>query len=246
MEVLLYDGTFPGFLTVLNYLLSSDEPLENFDVRNRRIDKNSEAILFLREIRTSEDLAKSLLDDLIANFGLSFREEIFVYYLCDVARLEIPLARVLKKAKGRRDFFENLLDDDVLALYRAKREFYRERHRFYGLLRFFKAPSGTLFAIFEPKYNLLPKLYPHFVKRFPREDFVILDKVRSLVFFYLNGKKDLFWAEDLKLEFDLTEDPFLELWKSYFREIAVPERISNERQRKRLPLRLRKFLPEFW
>lgn len=245
MEVLVYDGSFVGYLTLLSFLIER-EALLKANILNQRLDKRSQALLFYKRIHSDEERARALLEKVHTFCGFEYRRKLFIYYLCDSARLEKPLARVLKRVFTRKGSVEDLTDEDVILLYRVEREFFRERHRFYGLLRFIQVPEGPLIAVFEPKYNVLPKLYQHFVRRFPNEDFIIIDRKRGLVFSYLRRKGSLFWVDELEIELDPKVDPVIALWQRYFKEIAVEERISHERQRSRLPLRVRKFLPEFW
>lgn len=246
MESLIYDGTFVGFLNLLHYLLHSPNLSPKTPILNRRLHPEAKGLLFYREIPSREELAREFLVTLEESLGSEVKEKIFLYYLCDTAELEWPLTRVILKARQRRDIFQNITDDDVIKLHSSEREFYRERHRFYGLLRFYQIPRGPLIAPFEPKFNVLPKLFPHFVRRFPKEDFIIVDMKRNLVFTYHRGERRLFWVENFELEIDASLDPYIALWRKYFSEIAVPERLSYERQRSKVPLRVRKFLPEFW
>lgn len=67
----------------------------------------------------------------------------------------------------------------------------------------------------------------------------------NLVSTNLQGRNQLFWVDGLEIELDFKRDPDISLWRVFFREIAVPERVSYERQRSRVSLRVRKFLPEF-
>ncbi len=246
MESLIYDGTFVGFLNLLHYLETRQDLTRHIPIWNKRLHPEAKGLLFYKEIPSDIEVAYKYLEVLIKLFGSHIKDKLFLYYLCDTAKIEWPLLKVIGKAREKRNIWQDLTDEDIIKLQATEREFYRERHRFYGLLRFFQIPEGPLIAPFEPKFNVLPKLYPHFVRRFPRENFIIVDVRRKLVFTHLQGVNQLFWVDGLEVELDLKGDPFISLWRDFFREIAVPERVSFKRQRSRVPLRVRKFLPEFW
>lgn len=244
MEVLSYDGTFHGFLSVLLYLLKDPKRLFQTKVINLRIEPNSGSI-FTHSLSYSQEEVKKFYYHLKKILEPDFFKKLFLYYLCDGAKIEISLARVIYLSAKDPDIYRNITQEDVIKLYQAERAFFRERHRFLGLLRFIEMPDKTLVATFKPKYNVLPKLYFHFVRRFPNENFIILDVLRKLAFFYRNKKGRFLFVDGLEVEINYEVDPFIRLWKGYFDSIAVSERINPERQKQRLPLRFREFLPEF-
>ncbi|MCS7279344.1 MAG: TIGR03915 family putative DNA repair protein [Thermodesulfobacteriaceae bacterium] len=246
MKIFYYDGTLEGFLTLLHLLVLKKEFLQEVLIKNLRIFPK-ESNLFAEYIPTNFELAKKFNFYLKNILPEEFYKKIYLYYLCDTSQLEMPLVRVLRKLiYENKNFYKNLLDEDINKLYKAEKSFHREKHRFLGLLRFIELPDKTLWAKFAPKFNLLPKLWNHFVRRFPKENMIIFDTLRKLIFIYREKNKGLFWIDGLEIEILPTIDPFIKLWQTYFREIAVPERKSYKRQRERLPLRFRKFLPEFY
>lgn len=244
MEILGYDGTFNGFLSILLYLLKNPEKLSHTQVINLRIEKNLPS-LFTRFLNYPQEEIKRFYFHLKKTLEPDFFKKLFLYYLCDGAKIEIHVARAIFLSTKDSKIYKNITQEDIVKLYQAEKAYFRERHRFLGLLRFTELPDRTLIAAFRPKYNVLPKLYSHFVKRFPNENFLIFDVLRNLMFLYKNRKGKLLFIDGLELEINYKVDPFVKLWRDYFDSIAIPERTSLERQKQRLPLRFRKFLPEF-
>lgn len=244
MEILAYDGTFNGFLSILLYLLKNPEKLSHTQVINLRIEKNLPS-LFTRFLNYPQEEIKRFYFHLKKTLEPDFFKKLFLYYLCDGAKIEIHVARAIFLSTKDSKIYKNITQEDIVKLYQAEKAYFRERHRFLGLLRFTELPDRTLIAAFRPKYNVLPKLYSHFVKRFPNENFLIFDVLRNLMFLYKNRKGKLLFIDGLELEINYEVDPFVKLWRDYFDSIAIPERTSLERQKQRLPLRFRKFLPEF-
>ncbi len=244
-EFLSYDGTFRGFLSLLYYLLNTPNLLleKKIKIFNQRLHK--EFLFSPKEVFLDLKVIKEFYLSLEKTLSQELFKKLFLYYLCDTANLELLVARVIHKTLRFPNYYKNLSKEEVIKLYQTEKAFYRERHRYYGLLRFISLPDKTLVAQFNPKFNILPKMYSFFVKRFPQENFLIFDRTRNLVFIYKNQQKYLFWVEGLEIELKEEIDPLVNLWKTYFKEIAIPERINFNRQRNRLPLRYRNFLPEF-
>ena len=127
-----------------------------------------------------------------------------------------------------------------------------ETHFFREFLRFQevqKDPS-LLLAVIEPKNRIIPLLTEHFADRFIEEWFIIYDKTHLEASFH---QKDGTWEvrlltekEALKLE-ELTEqkEDYVDLWKTFFRQIAIAERTNKKLQTSMLPLHYRKHMTEF-
>lgn len=245
MQILIYDGTFYGFLTVIKLLFLGKKPLDNVQIKNLRITKIKSG-LFTERIISEPKVAKEFYEYLRKILPDEVFKKIYIYYLCDTARLELPLIRVLKEIEKNPLIWKNITHKDVNRLYQAEKNFQREKHRYLGVLRFIELPEKILFSWFEPKFNILPCIYKYFVNRFPNENFIIFDNFRKLIFIYLEKKISFFFIDNFKVEISHNIDPLVSLWKTYLKEISIPERINFERQRNRLPLKLRKYLPEFW
>ncbi|MCS7232848.1 MAG: TIGR03915 family putative DNA repair protein [Synergistetes bacterium] len=239
-----YDGTFEGFLCLIYKLLQTDLNLHEIGVENERLSPLSKG-LFSEKIQTDITLAKSFYKQLREKLPEELFKKIYIYYLCDTAKLELPLTKLIKRIDSDPNAWRNITSDEAIKLYQAERAFNRERHRWLGLLRFVEIDERLLFAKFEPKFNVLPRIWNHFKGRFPNENFMIYDSLRKLLFKHMWGKGELLWIDNLDIKPSLT-DPFIYLWKRYFEEIAIPERINTERQKSKLPLRARRFLPETW
>lgn len=245
MLTIYYDGSFDGFLTLLSDFILENRPIDNIKIHNLIFVK-SQNELFYEEVVSQPAKAKNFYCYLKRNLPREFFEKIYIYYLCDTASVELSLIKVLRQIEKNPNIWQDFSYDEVIKLHKAERSFYRERHRWLGFMRFIELPNRVLFAKFEPKFNVLPKLWTHFVRRFPNEKIIIFDSLRKLLFLYKERKKALIWVDNFEIEFSAHTDPFINLWKNYFLKIAIPERQSYERQRSKIPLSVRKFLPEFW
>ncbi|MGC9141210.1 MAG: TIGR03915 family putative DNA repair protein [Caldimicrobium sp.] len=246
MQIVLYDGTPFSFLTLLyEYVLEKrEEPIPkiyNLLLRKER------AGLFTKEISPDYNKALKLKEILRAHLGEPFLKRLYHFYLCDSAFLEETLIKGLRRALENPEIVSHITDEDFGKLARAEKELFRERHQWLGMLRFIEVTKGILLAVYEPKFNTTPLLTSHFMKRFPQERFVIFDSLRKILFSYrVFNEKEIFFGRVENFEFEIAEnDAFIELFKTYFNKIAIPERKSLKRQRQKVPLRIRKFLVEF-
>ncbi|WP_297214109.1 MULTISPECIES: TIGR03915 family putative DNA repair protein [Thermodesulfovibrio] len=243
MQTIYYDGTLEGFLTLLYRYVHQQIPFDGIIIKNSRL-HSSELDLFSFQIYTEIETAKKYYKYLSSKLPKEIFRKIYLYYLCDSAKIEDALIRVLRQSYENPSIWYTL-DSDIVKLNNAERMFRREKHRWLGFLRFTELPDKVLFAKFEPKFNVLPKLWLHFVKRLPNEKIIIFDSLRKLLFANSGKYRRLLWADGFEVDISSEIDSFINLWQRYFKDIAIPERLSYERQRNRLPLRFRRFLSEF-
>ena len=140
----------------------------------------------------------------------------------------------------------------VERIFAIKRAVQNETHFFREFLRFqeVQREPPLLLAVIEPKNRIIPLLTEHFADRFMEEWFVIYDKTHTEASFHQkDGSSEvrlLTEEEAQKLE-RLTEqqEDYVDLWKTFFRQIAITERTNKRLQRNMLPLHYRKHMTEF-
>lgn len=122
-----------------------------------------------------------------------------------------------------------------------------EAHRYLQFVRFacVSEEPPVYAADIEPKYDILPMLGNHFSKRFSSQCFVIRDRSfnQTLVWdmrsWYISSDPEL-------LRIPLHGDSeFQEMWKGYFRAVAIPWRRNKKLQAQFVPQRFRRYLTEF-
>lgn len=154
-----------------------------------------------------------------------------------------------KPAKGY--LFSHLADDSILRAMKLSQNAWRERAHLYGFTRFEELENGILFAIVEPKNNVLTGLMEHFADRLPMENFAIFDKGRSVLGIHPAGQP---WfvasgSELVEAFRDVSESTqeklYADLFCHFCKTIAIKERKNITLQRNMLPLRFREFMTEF-
>lgn len=123
-----------------------------------------------------------------------------------------------------------------------------EAHHLLGFIRFSEQENGILTATIHPKNNVISLVTPHFADRLPNERFVIFDKNRDICSLHLPGKPWIIteFPDMDSSGYDIPVDNEYEsLWKIFFDNIAIKERVNPKLQRNNLPIRFRKDMTEF-
>ena len=148
----------------------------------------------------------------------------------------------------------NFGDPDVLEATQIAKKVGSERLRVVQFTRFQKTIDGTYFAALEPIYNVLPLVIGHFQNRFADQCWLLYDIKREYGYYYNRQKVDEVRFETKgthlltgKLDQQLMaedEQLFQQLWRTYFKTIAIKERINPKLHRQNLPVRFWKYLTE--
>ncbi len=238
-----YDGSFAGLLTVLHRVFSWRE--EVADIQPRRPVQET---LFEDAVRVETDLSR--VDALLSAIRdhLSPETELFIRhaFLSETRGVEMLIYRYLALGwKLRRALDRHIAHPDVDQMHRTAQRVRSEAYRFKGLLRFRETRDGVLYAPMEPDHFILPLVAPHFSVRLAKERWLIHDVRREKGVLYDGGGWIL---ADLELEEapEFTEDErhWQYLWQTFFRRVAIGERLNPRQQRSFMPMKYWKYLVE--
>jgi probable DNA metabolism protein len=136
-------------------------------------------------------------------------------------------------------------DPRVRALVQASRRVMREIHRLIGLARFSLRTDGIWSAPIEPDHNILSALVPSFARRFGSEAFAVVDARRRLAVRSEGGRIEALSGDSaLALLPDREEEAEASLWRRYYASTENPARLNPGLQRRLMPMRYWKYLPE--
>jgi len=161
--------------------------------------------------------------------------------------LELPMLQICAEVGRRgRDVIGDHGDPRIRVVVQTSRRVIREIHRLIGLIRFSRRSDGTWSAPIEPDHNVIAALIPHFIRRFNGESFAVVDVKRHLAIRSTSGATELFSGrESLTLLPDAADHDEARLWKRYFQAVDNPARRNPALQRRLMPVRYWKYLPEF-
>lgn len=252
MVIFRYDKTFEGLLTAVfdayarrtfpDRLLAEGEPLPLF---------YDEAVTVYTDPAKSDRVWKGLQKK-ISTLSLT---GITMVWLSELPGSDELLLRYIRKViDSARNIEMNFGDPDVLEVSKIWKKVSTEQHHVLQFLRFQKAADGTFFAPLSPLYNVLPLTLSHLKNRFADQKWLLYDLKREYGYYY-----DLQEAVEVRFEqkdahlisgllsedvMDKDEKLFQQMWKEYFRSIAIKERLNLKLHRQHMPERFWKYMPE--
>lgn len=252
MVLFTYDKTFEGLLTALfeayyykifpDLLWAEQAPLPLFYDRVIPIYTDEE-----KSRRVWQGLQKKL-----SRGGLSF---LTIAWLSELPDVDMLLFRYMRKNIDSPQSLElNFGDPDVLKISQIWKKVNQEKHRVLQFTRFQKTADDIFFAVFEPRYNVLPLTTSHFQNRFSDQKWLLYDVKRKYGYYYdLREVTEVCFSQEttpfqdgkLSEEYLATDEKFFQqLWKQYFKSITIRERLNPKLHRQNMPARFWKYLTE--
>ncbi len=252
MQIYSYDKTFEGFLTLVF------EAYETKCFPQRIVDFRSvQNSIFAPSFRvhTQEEKAKRVYNSLKARLHKNSFNMIYHVFLSEIDNCEMLLLQYIRLVFDSKERIEaDFRNETVLQLLKNERKIVREALRIQMFIRFQKTIDDLYFAPFDPQYNVLPLVIPHFKDRFSDQKWIIYDTRRNYGFYYnlkdctemtLDSQGVDLSSGKVKNELLAKEEMELQrLWKSYFDNIAIKERCNLKLHVQFLPKRFWKYLPE--
>ena len=251
-EVLLHDGTFEGFLSLVFSCVRLRIPVRDVHASSRH------APSLLDEpqtISTDLALAERVWEGLRKKGGDDIAAMVHGAFLSELPGIDTALWHFLRKLFANSDGSRgrNMLDEHVHAVYCAAQKTSHEAHLFQGFVRFCQAPDGSMFSVIAPDHNILPLLAPHFLARYPDVTWLIADSGRGLCLGSDGTTARIQACEPALLPSNAAdvarlaagEDArFRDLWLAYYDAINIVERRNTKQMTRFLPRKYWRYLPE--
>lgn len=243
----LYDGSFYGLLTCIYHIYYDKiEPI-NISVKTEASINQGSLIDETIHICTSSEKALKVYNSIPSKISHEALIDIYHAYLSSIEGKELIIYRYIKlgyKVGNKLSSYHFM--EEVSSLRKISMKVTKEVHNFCGFIRF-ELRGNFYYAIYEPDHNITELLMPHFTNRFSDQNFIIHDIKRNIAAIY-NTKEYFitnFTPEEIAaLELNNNEDPFQQLWKEYFKTVAIEERKNLSQQKRLMPTRYRKHLLE--
>lgn len=241
--IYLYDGSWIELLSLINYLLKENKKPLNIKEESKYTPNLIDQALHLnikKEKKIYQEWIKKVSRDIV--------KIAYYVYLSNDENKELIIYYFLKnglKYKDKVKYLRNLkCVNKALSL---THYVFGEAHRMKGFLRFQEMKNGFLYAQMEPENNIICLLTTHFKKRLPQENWLICDEKRKIYAFYDTTRVYFLESDEiikLNLEFSKKELDIEDLWKTFFKTIAIKERKNTRAQRNFMPLKYRKYMLE--
>lgn len=238
MEIIVYDGYFEGFLTAI---FSSYNDLFKIKIES---EKDQISFLDQKKIKTDFEKAKRVEDSIKKNISGEFFYNIKIAFRSDYKNKDTIIARLIKLSFLKGEKIINSTNKYAIAFNKMLKNYGSEAHALKGLLRFKEIQEGFLFAQYESHNYILEDLSRHFLKRMPKEKFIIYDKNRKKAFISIFGNVEVVKILNLFIEESDQEKFFKDLWIGFYDAISIKERKNKNLMISNMPKKYWKYLPE--
>ncbi len=248
MKLLLYDGTFEGFLTAVFevYEYKIEQPqIKRGDTVNGSL-FGAPHIIQTNDAKAKRVLSK--LEQKISKTGINQLYKCFLSELRDIENVLLGYIQyvIFAKSEAENDYGH----PDVLQLQQISKKVYREKHRMEAFVRFQLTKDELYYAIIQPDYDVLPLIANHFKERYADQRWLIYDCRRKYGLYY-----DLNEVSEVMIDFnessiegpdiyDENEGLYQQLWKQYFDSVNIKARKNMKLHIQHVPKRYWRFLIE--
>ncbi|HNW51668.1 MAG TPA: TIGR03915 family putative DNA repair protein [Prolixibacteraceae bacterium] len=250
--LLVYDGTFEGYLSVVFEVYS--RKLEPINIAS---EKNLQETMFVEKefIYSDATHCDRVWKGIQSKLSTEMNQLPYSAWLSCEPGIEMALLQFIRMSFASPVSVEgNFGDHDVLTVRKAARRVMKEAMRMLQFIRFQRTLDDIYFAAISPDYDVMPMTLKHLKERFADQQWVVYDLKRDYGFFYnketveeitLNEKSFSTSNGEVPLNLLQEDEAFYQTaWKGYCRNITIRERLNLKLQRQHMPKRYWKFLPE--
>ena len=236
------DGSFEGILTAVFEAYENKENPESIVSRDFYQMSLDSAV---REISTNEKKTGRVYNAVKEKMSQEALETMYKAWLSEHCDIGTALYKYIKIGlKVGRKVLSYLQNPDVLMVHDLAYKAFSEAHGFLGILRFKKLNSGLYYSKIEPDNNITMIITEHFAERLADQPWIIHDVKRNIFALY-DTNQVVFIKENILIPIDNGDDSIIEqLWKNYFKTIAIESRKNPKLQKQYLPRRYWKNLTE--
>ena len=243
MLVYVYDSSFEGLLTAIyDAFYNKQKPDGLADSKYLQVNLLDEYVY----INTDYEKSNKVYNSIRKKISSQALRLVYNIFLSETQEAGTIIFEYLKLGwKLGRDVDLHLADDRVLKVHKLSRKVECENHNMMGFLRFRLIEDNIYYAPIRPDNNIAALLAPHFADRMSDQRWIIHDVRRGLAAIYNLSKWVLAEVDSKDLEgLEEKDTEYQELWKEFFKTIAIPGRINPKLQKRLMPVRYWRYLPE--
>jgi probable DNA metabolism protein len=247
MNVLLYDGSWRGFLTAVFEAFEhklSDASILRAEHFQPAVFGGSRVVL------TDNKKAERVWTGLRKKLSPKSTGDIYSCFLSGLDGIESQLLMYIKlglSLPGAESAYGN---PAILKVSQVSKMVHREKHRMEAFVRFQLTKDNVYYAGIEPDFDVVPLISSHFKNRYADQKWLIYDLRRGYGIYY-----NLQTIEEVHIEFseDAQNEDFLfceeeavyqSLWKEYFKHVNIETRKNTKLHLRHVPKRYWKHLTE--
>ncbi len=240
-----YDGSYQGFLCCVAQCFTDKRLPQGV----QSLDEPQATLFPIQAVATQPELAQRVENSLSRKISPLAADMVRRGFLTCMEDKELRLIRFILLGYKHGPRVTSLsVNDDVHALDKALLYLKNEAHYHVEFLRFADC-GGFLAGMITPNNLVLPLIVGHFCERLNTENFVIFDKNHGMGFVHQRGsnsRQEFFYADSVDLpEPQENEVKYQELWRLFYKTIAVEGRVNHQLRRGNMPMRYWKNMTEF-
>ncbi len=239
----VYDGSFDGFLTIVFDSYSNKVLPQKIYSYKDYVENFLDKVLY---IKTDYEKSKRVFNGIEKNICYESLYNSYNAFLSNEKDKEIHILKYLCNGFDVGPKINNMITTSyVFKVINMRRKALAECHKLKGLLRFQEIGNNLCYSSIHPDNNILEPLGHHFINRLPSMNFIIHDKIRDLCFIYNCKEYKIVDSKNLKIsEISDDEKIYQDLWKIFFKTIAIKERKNSRCQMQYMPKKYWKDLIE--
>lgn len=243
MKDYIYDDTFKGYLTTIFKIF---ENKDFYSAVYRESNYKGHLLNEVTYIYTDQIYASRVTKGILEKLGEEWFMTLHRVFLSEDLESDLIGIKALRLGfKQGKTILNDERHEVIQPFLKLSRKVARETHNFLGYIRFSKLASGIYYSEFQPTYNILPLLAPHFSDRLKDQSWVIHDTKRCIGAFY---NQETWHLNELnKIEgLELAEDEIAlqKSWRGYFQSLAIAERQNLKLQQQKIPKKYWQFFTE--
>lgn len=242
MAVYVYDGEWEGLLTALFQALSDPGPPADIQPAAAVQPTFFDTVIHVQSdpntvTRLAAGIRRRISDRAFYN--------VLYAYLSEEDGSAMAIYRYLKLGfEIGRTVDRHMADDRVLPVLRMVDRVSFETHRLLGLIRFRQTTDGIYYSSISPDGQVIGLIAPHFAERMADMDWIIHDVRRGLAALGRRAEWQLIRLPYVEAEFDEDELVYQQMWKTYYKQVAIANRKNPKLRRNYMPVRYWKHLIE--
>ncbi len=238
----LYDSTFEGLLTCV-YHHYYTEKADRICAKERYQPSLLNGHMV---VETDELKATTVYEAIEKKISAYDLRRVYRAFLSNDQEKEMKILRYLIMGFKKGQAISLLHGDPVVYdIQILEKKVSREKERMLQFVRFSVMKNKVLYARIEPDHDVVELTAYHFCDRYKNDPFIIHDVKRSKALVAFQGQWYISHFENNDIpDVSSDEEEYRRLWKNYFDNIAIKERINPECQRNFMPMKYRKHLTE--
>ena len=251
MDLLVYDGSFEGWLTAVFEVY--EYKFANAFIRTQQ-HAQPNAFGRTHQVHTNNSKAERVWKGLKQKISSRASGMVYQAFLSELPTIEDALLRYVQYVFRSKTIVEaDYSNQDVLVVQQTSRKVHREKHRMEAFVRFQLTKDKLYYAIVQPDFNVLPLISRHFQERYADQRWLIYDARRKYGIYYdlekvetvaLNFAEDTANGNNIAAVCDETEPMYQMLWQQYFGSVNISARKNTKLHLQHMPKRYWKYLPE--